>query len=266
MIKKISITGSSGFLGSELKKELKKKKYKLELIKTKEIIKKKIFGKNSSHFIHLGFDKRKNKCNINLQINIIKKIIKNSKKFNYKIIFFSTTCGGPKNRRKIFKHSNYQIAKYLCEKELTKIEDPRFDFVIFRLFNLYGLNTKSENIIHDIKEKILNSKNSQVKIINPKSTRDFIFISDVINLIIKSLKHKKLENSIFEVGTGKGVSIEQIYKTINNLLKKKTKFILIKPAYDKIKHTKANILNTKKKFKWKPIYDLRKGLSKIFYI
>lgn len=265
MINKISITGSSGFLGSELKKELNKKKYKLELIKTKEIIKKKIFGKNSSHFIHLGFDTRKNKCDIKLQIKIIEKIIKNSKKFNYKILFFSTTCGGKKNRREIFKHNNYQIAKYLCEKKLMQIKDPKVNFAIFRLFNLYGLKKKNENIIHDIKQKILNSKNSQVEIINPKSTRDFIFISDVISLVIKSLKYKNLDNSIFEVGTGKGVSIEQLYKTINNQLKKKTKFILSKQSYDKIKHTKANIINTKKKFKWKPIYDLRKGLSKIFF-
>ena len=77
MIKKISISGSSGFVGSLLTQKLKKNKYKLELIKTKEITKKN-FGKNSSHFIHLGFDTRKNKCNVNLQIKIIKK---NNKKF-----------------------------------------------------------------------------------------------------------------------------------------------------------------------------------------
>ena len=47
MIKKISISGSSGFLGSLLIKELKKNRFKLEIIKTKSITKKKKIGKDS---------------------------------------------------------------------------------------------------------------------------------------------------------------------------------------------------------------------------
>jgi len=263
LIKKISISGSSGFVGSLLTQKLKKNKYKLELIKTKEITKKN-FGKNSSHFIHLGFDNRKNKCNVDLQIKIIKKIIKNSKKFNYKILFFSTTCGGLKNKRKLYRYNQYQIAKYLCEKELTNNKSLKVKYAIFRVFNLYGINPNNKNIISEIKEKILNSKNYEVKIVNPKSTRDFIFIDDLITLILKVLKQKDLKNEIYEVGSGRGVSLEKLYKTINFYLKKSTKFILTKPYFNKIKHTKANIEFTQKRFNWKPQHNLKRGLSRIF--
>jgi UDP-glucose 4-epimerase len=264
LIKKISISGSSGFLGSLLIKELKKNRFKLEIIKTKSITKKKNIGKDSSHFIHLGFDTRKEKCNINNQVKIIKKIIENSKKFNFKILFFSTTCGGSKNKRKLYKYNRYQIAKYLCEKELISNKKLNVDFAIFRVFNLYGPNPNNRNIISEIKEKILTSKNSEVQITNPKSTRDFIFVKDLINLILKALKHKNLNNEIYEVGSGKGISLERLYKTINFHFKKSTKFILTEPHFDKIRHTKANIQNTKEKFHWKPRYDLKKGLSRMF--
>ena len=110
----------------------------------------------------------------------------------------------------------------------------------------------------------MTSKNSEVKITNPKSTRDFIFVKDLINLILKALKHKNLNNEIYEVGSGKGISLERLYKTINFHFKKSTKFILTEPYFDKIRHTKANIKNTKKKFHWKPRYDLKKGLRRMF--
>ena len=84
-------------------------------------------------------------------------------------------------------------------------------YAIFRVFNLYGINPNNKNIISEIKEKILNSKNYEVKIVNPKSTRDFIFIDDLITLILKVLKQKDLKNEIYEVGSGRGVSLEKLY-------------------------------------------------------
>ena len=98
MKKKILISGSSGYIGTALVKKLKRKKIFFSSIKTKKILKKD-FGRNISHFIHLGFDTRKENCNIKYQLEIIKKIISSSKHFNFKIIFFSTSCGGKKNKK-----------------------------------------------------------------------------------------------------------------------------------------------------------------------
>ena len=142
----------------------------------------------------MGFDTRKNKCNKNYQLKIIKKIIDNSKHFKFKIIFFSTSCGGKKNNRKLYQINNYQIAKSLCEKELFMNMNNKIDFVILRIFNLYGPKQSKQNIIPDIKEKILKTKsNKKIKIIHPKTSRDFLFIDDLIELILKCIKQKKLD-------------------------------------------------------------------------
>ena len=262
MKKKILISGSNGYIGSTLIKKFKKKKIPFSSIQTKKILKKD-FGKNISHFIHLGFDTRKKKCNIKYQLKIIRKIIGNSKHFNFKIIFFSTTCGGKKNKRKLFKNNNYQIAKIFCEKELIKNKKLRIDFAILRIFNLYGPKQEKQNIIPDIKEKILNNKNDKIKIIHPKTSRDFLFIDDLINLILKCTKQKKLNNEVYEVGTGIGTSLEKVYKEVRKILKKTVEFEYNNPPYDKIRHTKAYIGKTKQKFKWKPHFKLKKGLKKI---
>lgn len=262
MKKKILISGSSGYIGTALVKKLKKKKIFYSSIKTKKILKKD-FGRNISHFIHLGFDTRKENCNIKYQLEIIKKIISSSKHFNFKIIFFSTSCGGKKNKRKLFKNNNYQIAKFFCERELFKNKRFKIDFAILRIFNLYGPKQEKKNIIPDIKVKILNAKNNKIKIIHPKTCRDFLFIDDLIDLILKCIKQKKLNNEVYEVGTGVGTSLEKVYKEVRNILKKNIEFEYHYPLYDKVRYTKAYIGKTKKKFRWKPYFKLKKGLEKI---
>ena len=56
------ISGSSGFIGSNLKIILKSKKIKFKVIKTREIkSKNKNFFKGIKYFIHLGFNFHKKK-------------------------------------------------------------------------------------------------------------------------------------------------------------------------------------------------------------
>ena len=200
---------------------------------------------------------------MNDQVKKIKKIISKAKKYNFKIIFLSTACGGSKNNRKLHKFNKYQIAKSLCETELKK-EKKLINFIIFRVFNLYGIKRNQKNIVYDIKKKILASKNSKVKIFHAKSTRDFIYVDDLISLLLKSLKQKTFKNEIYEVGTSKVTSIENLYKKINRILNKSSNFIRAKPEYDNIRHSKAIIKLTKKRFNWIPKYNLDYGLKKIF--
>ena len=97
--------------------------------------------------------------------------------------------GEKKIKENYLKNNNYQIAKFICEKELFKNKRFKIDFAILRIFNLYGPKTK-KNIIPDIKVKILNAKNNKIKIIHPKTCRDFLFIDDLIDLILKCIKKK----------------------------------------------------------------------------
>ena len=70
----------------------------------------------------------------------------------------------------------------------------------------------------------MNAKNNKIKIIHPKTCRDFLFIDDLIDLILKCIKQKKLNNEVYEVGTGVGTSLEKVYKKLRNILKKNKEF------------------------------------------
>ena len=123
----ILISGSSGFIGKELLMLLIEKKIHYKKVKTIDINKKKkSFFKNVTIFIHLGFDflqKKKFKLDVNLKI--LKYIIKQAEIHKFKIIFPSTASYkyyGAKKKisKKIFPFNKYASSKINCEKLLIE--------------------------------------------------------------------------------------------------------------------------------------------------
>jgi nucleoside-diphosphate-sugar epimerase len=100
---------------------------------------------------------------------------------------------------------------------------------------------------------------------NPNFVRDFIFIEDMIDAYLKAIKKiKKIKGEIFNLGTGKQTTIDEVV----NLVKKLT-HSSIEPCYNKVAPTQlepkicaADISKAKELLNWKPRYNLEKGLRK----
>ena len=90
--------------------------------------------------------------------------------------------------------------------------------------------------------------------------RDFIFIDDLASAILNCIKYN-VNNKILEIGSGKSYSIKFIYNKIAFLLKKKIKFVFLKPFKSNPSMTKALIDKNKKLINWKPIFDIEQGLK-----
>jgi len=95
-----------------------------------------------------------------------------------------------------------------------------------------------------------------------KQYRDFLFIDDAIDAIIKALRTKKSEGQIINVGFGKGIQLRKIM----NLIKRKNKFL--KPDFGKIKirtgekiFVYPSIDKARKILKWSPKISIKKGLE-----
>ena len=257
MRKKIIITGATGYIGTKLVKFLKEKKIEIKKVKTKEIKKYKKINKNYDFFIHLGFDIKKN-CKINEQIKIIKDVLYISKKNCKNLIFLSSSAFGPKNKRKIFANNNYQKAKFYCEKILNKEKD-KLNITILRVFNIIGPNQKRGFLIPDLISKFIFDKNIYLQ--SYLNKRDFIHVNDVCRAIYSLIINKNLKSEIFEVGTGRSLSIYNIAKIIKNILKSKKTIIKTSKKFSKPIITKA-VLNYKK-FKWKPKIKIENAIKDI---
>ena len=264
------ISGSSGFIGSNLKIILKSKKIKFKVIKTREIkSKNKNFFKGIKYFIHLGFNFHKKKTILknDSNLNIIKFLIKKAEDYNFKIIFASTASYKYRGKNKIISHdiypfNLYSLSKINCEKLLKKsFKAKKTDITILRIFNVYGNNQSKGWLIPDLIRKFLSRSKKNIKLVNYLNTRDFIHVEDVCRAIVGSLKLSGF--NILNIGTSVETKIVSVAKIILKELKSKKKIILSNPLSKKNNLSKADIKKTKKILKWSSKIRLKSGLKKV---
>jgi len=93
--------------------------------------------------------------------------------------------------------------------------------------------------------------------------RDFLYIDDLVSLIIKILKIKKLSNDVYNVGSGEPKSVKSIIKIINKKLNTgKPLFGAIKMRKDEINKLYPSIKKIKSKFNWVPKTNILQGFTR----
>jgi len=136
-------------------------------------------------------------------------------------------------------------------------------YVIFRIFNVYGENQKSNFVLPTILNQL--EVSNEITLGDIKSKRDFVFIDDVINAFNLAIESKISGVKILNVCTGEPHNVEDIISII-----KKIKGHDIKVNIDTSKFRSdekdveyGSYENIKKELGWKPEYDLGSGLKKV---
>ena len=283
----ILITGAAGFLGHQLWKVLEKDKIRvigIDNLSSKPVIKphKKLIKKNVQS-VNQNFLK-KNKINTIFHF-AAKKNVKNSfynlneSTENYdmtlklldacngspvKKIFIASTCEifGFQNNKlneksKYNPFSPYAVSKvaieYLIDVYSKLFTNIKITSLIF--FNTYGPTEGTDAVIPNFISKAVKNKNIIIEG-DGLQARDFTYISDTIDVLVKLYKRKKYFRKV-NIGSGKDVSVKFISKFI------KKKFPKVKIKYKKkrpneIKTFVANNSLIKKNFKFKPKLKLKK--------
>ena len=272
----ILITGATGFIGKHLVKKISNyniavdhNKKNIDLRVRKEVLK----IKKADIVIHLAGkipsegNYSKNiffEHNVLGTLNILEYCIKNKVK---KMIFVSSYVYGiPKKnpineKQQVKPHNTYAKSKVLCE-ELCKIYAQKYkiQIIILRPFNIYGNLQKDNSLISNIIKSIKNNNN--ITIINKNNKRDYLFIDDLIDAIIKLINYK-CEFEIFNIGSGKSYSFENVIQ----LFEKKTKKKIIRQykisKKNNIPKIQVDISKIKKEINWNPKYTLVEGIEKI---
>lgn len=137
--------------------------------------------------------------------------------------------------------------------------------ICLRYFNVYGprQSPKSEyaGVISKFIEKMTKGERPTIYG-DGEQTRDFVYVEDVVNANILAMENEKVKSGVFNIATGKETSINELVRTINEILGKN-----IQPVYEParegdIKRSVADITKAKRKLGYEPKYTLKDGLKK----
>lgn len=128
-----------------------------------------------------------------------------------------------------------------------------------RIFFLYGIGEKQNRLVSNIVTQLLQNKEAVCR--SGSLIRDYLYVKDVANAFVSILKSQV--EGIINIGSGSGYSLRDIANMIATKLEKPhlLKIYDIEPANNDSKIIVANTSRLKNEVKWKPFYNLEMGLE-----
>lgn len=285
-MKKIFITGASGFIGSHLVERALKKKFKvtalvkynsknnwgwLEDVKSPNL--KVVTGdirdsdmmqsliKKHDYVIHLaaliGIPYSYHAVESYYETNVMGtlNILNACKKSKPKKILvtstsevYGTAIYTPIDEKHPLQAQSPYSASKIASDKLAEAFANSFDLpiVVVRPFNAYGPRQSARAIIPTIMSQIIEG-NQKVEIGNSSPYRDYNFVEDIAEAFIKILESKKTINQVINISSGKEIQIKQLAKKIIKISEKKIILKFSKKRFRPIKSEVNRLLGSNKK-------------------
>jgi len=272
---KVVVTGGGGFIGQNLVKSLLKKGMQVYVIDNfmygvRDVISKECFliegdvrdvniykklPFDIDYIFHFGapssiilFNKYPKEC-IDITIRGFMNILNWALDKRVKKIIYPSSgsvyglCTPPQSELSTPHPVNiYGKTKMVCES-IASVYSKWLKIIGLRIFAGYGPGEEQKKDFASVVTLFLESilQNRQPVIYGDGSQRrDFVYIKDIINAIIK-ITESDINETIVNVGSGKSYSFNEIIDIINNLLNKDVKPIYIDKPVDYLENTLANI-------------------------
>ena len=298
----VLITGSAGFIGANLVRELIRLNYNVNLIlkkssdlwRIKEVLNKvkiyrgdllnkkkltKIVNEiNPNFIIHLAtYSNYRNQTDVEEMTDINIKgtlnLLLASKNIDYKIFINTGSSSEYGIKEKPMKENDLlePISFYAATKASATFLSRAFaleykkPIVTLRPFSVYGPYEGKRRLIPTIVKAVI--ENKPIKLTPGNQRRDFIYVKDIVDIYIKTLSYgKKLSGQILNMGTGIEYTNDEVVQTLFKVTGKKVK--IKKGAFPKrlwdTSHWVADISKTRKMLSWKPKFSLEDGLKKTY--
>jgi len=282
---KVLITGGEGFIGKNLKIFLEHKNlevysidissdsdYRIDIRNYNKL--EDIFYKvKPDAVVHLAAIASVVECEIKphecFDVNVYGtfNVAKLSKKYNARLIFASSAAvyGIPQILPTPVTHQLNPINIYGLTKMIGEIlikNIMKDNYIIFRIFNVYGERCNRSYVIPDTIRKILSGLNPIPMSGTGKEERDFIYIEDVNEAFYVALK--SAITGVFNLGAGTRIKIKDLVRIIAEIMNKSYLDFLFEgqPRIGDLPVLHADISEGNILPGWRPKTDLRTGLKK----
>lgn len=263
---KIGVTGGTGFLGKEVVKVLNAKAITVSLLNRKnenlldsESLKN--FVAHKDIIIHIAGANRATNYDL-ISVNTLStlSLLEAIARYNpsTKIIFTSSVA--------IYADGVYGLSKRYAEELIVYYaKQLPLKAIILRLSNIYGKGGKPfyNSVIATFLHNIEQGQSLEING-NGRQLRDYIYISDVVNAIIKAIMYKPKNNiEIFDICSGELVSLKKIVKELQNISSKKILVNFNKTKIETIVSKRLSNRRAKNLLGWVPTVSIKEGLQKV---
>ena len=187
-----------------------------------------------------------------------------------KFIYASSSSVYALNQKIPFKESlklNFAPNIYAATKQSNEMIAKTYEYlhgyssIGLRFFSVYGPWGRPDMAVYKFTKNIFKQKKITVYN-NGKFKRDFTYIDDVVESIIKLTKIKRSKkNLVLNIGGSKNYKVLDLIKIIERILNLKAK-VIFKNSIGEMKFTKANTRKLEKLIKYKPKTTLNIGIEK----
>ena len=175
-------------------------------------------------------------------------------------VYGRPTCLPISENESLRAFNPYSHTKILAE-EASRYYQERFQVpvTIIRPFNIYGPGQDGRFLIPKILAQAVDPALEAILVSDLRPRRDFIFVSDLIELLMRTVFRQ--EGGVFNAGSGTSLSVKEVVETVNGLLPAPKQVLSEESSrQDEVLDVVADISKAHQEFDWAPHTTLRDGL------
>ena len=279
-VKKVVVSGASGFLGSRLIAELSKRDdassvpLPREAFRNQKLLRSKVRG--ADVVFHLaGVNRANSPEEYQFNMSSTKMLLAAMKSVAPSALLVYTSSfavyrpprkGQTVDERFPLQPRNaYGASKLAAEKLLrTALQRYGISSLALRISNMYGPHAKtSRAIVDQIRHAIETGKPITVHT-DMSATRDFVYVDDVVSALIRVMgrRSKRKRYEVFKICTGDEVSIAAIIQMAEKVAGKKLDIVKRPDANERAAYWQGSFQKAKKGLQWQPKVKIHQGLRK----
>lgn len=159
----------------------------------------------------------------------------------------------------------YGISKLVSDKLLLKYNKSSVtDFISLRSVQVYGLINgeldpgQRGSLLFNCVERASAKQPQEIKA-NSYGARDYLYINDLVNAIDLAIQSTGV-SGIYNIGSGKKYTPEEVAKTANAIYKNNTGIQLVDGGIPDMTTVELDIAKAKRDLNYSPMYDLEQGI------
>jgi UDP-glucuronate 4-epimerase len=224
---------------------------------------------------------------INTNIVGFAHILENCRHYEIEHLVYASTSSvyGANTKMPFSEHDsvNHPLSVYAASKKSNELMAHTYSYLYklqttgLRFFTVYGPWGRPDMALFKFTKNILDEK--PIDVFNHgKHTRDFTYIDDIVDGVIKSLDSPSLSNlnwnsckpdpatssapwNVYNIGNSQPVQLMDYIQALEKALDKKAKINFLPLQPGDVPNTYANVDNLKKKFNYKPSTSVDVGVS-----